>query len=135
MKFMKHACVLLAASCMVTPALAEMVVIVNAKAAASAMSKDEVAQFYLGKSTSMTPIDQPESAPQRAEFYKKVAGKELAQAKALWAKLIFTGKASAPVEAAGSAEVKKMVAADPKAIGYVDKSAVDGSVKVVLTVQ
>lgn len=135
MKFMKHACLLLAASCMVTPALAEMVVIVNAKAAASAMTNDQVAQFYLGKSTSMTPIDQPESAPLRAEFYKKVAGKELAQAKALWAKLIFTGKASAPVEAPGSAEVKKMVAADAKAIGYVDKSVVDGSVKVVLTVQ
>lgn len=135
MKFLMHACVLLTVSCLASPAMAELVVIVNSKAAASAMTKDEVAQFYLGKSTSMTPIDQPESAPIRAEFYKKVTGKELSQAKALWAKLIFTGKASAPGEAAGAAEVKKMVASDPKAIGYIDKSALDGSVKAVLTVQ
>ncbi len=135
MKFLMHACVLFAASSLVTPALAEMVVVVNAKAAVSSMTNDEVAQFYLGKSTSMNPVDQAESSPLRAEFYKKVAGKEPAQAKALWAKLIFTGKASAPPEAPGSAEVKKLVAADPKGIGYIDKSAVDGSVKVVLTVQ
>jgi hypothetical protein len=29
--------------------------------------------------------------------------------------------------------VKKAVAADPKTIGYIDKSAVDGSVKVLVT--
>jgi hypothetical protein len=29
--------------------------------------------------------------------------------------------------------VKKAVAADPKAIGYIDKSAVDDTVKVILT--
>ena len=115
------------------PALAEVVVVVNPKAAESALTKDQVAQFFLGKSTSMTPIDQPDSAPVRAEFYKKVADKDAAQAKALWSKLVFTGKATMPKEVADSAGVKAAVAANPKAIGYIDKSAVDASVKVVLT--
>jgi len=115
------------------PALAEVVVVVNPKAAESALTKDQVAQFFLGKSTSMTPIDQPDSAPVRAEFYKKVADKDAAQAKALWSKLVFTGKATMPKEVADSAAVKAAVAANPKAIGYIDKSAVDASVKVVLT--
>lgn len=97
------------------------------------MTNDQVAQFFLGKSTSMTPIDQPESAAIRNEFYKKVADKEASQAKALWSKLVFTGKASLPKEVAGSADVKKAVAADPKAIGYIEKSAVDATVKVILT--
>jgi ABC-type phosphate transport system substrate-binding protein len=79
----------------------------------------------------MTPVDQPESAQLRAEFYKKVADKDLAQAKALWSKLVFTGKATPPKEAANSAEVKKALAANPKAIGYIEKSAVDATVKVV----
>jgi len=35
--------------------------------------------------------------------------------------------------AADAAAVKKAVAADPKGIGYIEKAAVDGSVKVVLT--
>lgn len=117
------------------PAVAEVVVVVGAKAAPSSMSKDEVAQVFLGKSTAMTPIDQPEGAPIRAEFYKKVTDKDLAQAKALWSKLIFTGKATPPKEVPGSAEVKKAVAANPKAIGYIEKSAVDATVKVVLTAQ
>jgi len=46
---------------------------------------------------------------------------------------VFTGKATAPKEYANSAEVKKAVAADPKAIGYIDKAAVDDTVKVILT--
>jgi len=115
------------------PAMADVVVVVNPKAAESSMTKDQVAQFFLGKSTAMSPVDQPESAPIRAEFYKKVTDKEASQVKALWSKLVFTGKATMPKEAADSAAVKKMVASDPKAIGYIEKSAVDASVKVIYT--
>ncbi len=115
------------------PALAEVVVVVNPKAAEASMTKDQVAQFFLGKSTAMTPIDQPEDAPVRAEFYKKVTDKDTSQAKALWSKLVFTGKATMPKEVANSAAVKAAVAANPKAIGYMEKSAVDATVKVVYT--
>jgi ABC-type phosphate transport system substrate-binding protein len=117
------------------PAMAEVVVVVNPKAAESSMTKDQVAQFFLGKSSAMTPVDQPESAPIRAEFYKKVTDKDASQVKALWSKLVFTGKATMPKEAGDSAAVKKAVAADPKAIGYIEKSAVDASVKVIYTAQ
>jgi len=113
------------------PALAEVVVVVNPKAAEASMTKDQVAQFFLGKSSAMTPVDQPDSAPIRAEFYKKVTDKDASQVKALWSKLVFTGKATMPKEAGDSAAVKKAVAADPKAIGYIDKGAVDASVKVI----
>ena len=115
------------------PALAEVVVVVNPKAADGSMTKDQVAQYFLGKSTSMTPVDQAESAPIRAEFYKKVTDKDASQVKSLWSKLVFTGKATMPKEVADSAAVKKAVAADPKAIGYIDKGAVDASVKVIFT--
>lgn len=115
------------------PALAEVVVVVNAGSPIHAMTNDQVAQFFLGKSAAMTPIDLPESSPLRAEFYKKVTDKEPAQVKALWSKLVFTGKATQPKEVATSADVKKAVAADPKAIAYMEKGAVDSTVKVVLT--
>jgi len=115
------------------PARAELVVVVNPKVPVAAMTKEEVAQYFLGKSSALTPIDQAESAPIRAEFYKKVADKDLPQAKALWSKLVFTGKATMPKEVDGNADVKKTVAANPKAIGYIDRSAVDATVKVVYT--
>jgi ABC-type phosphate transport system substrate-binding protein len=122
-----------AALLLALPAMADVVVVVNPKAAEASMTKDQVAQFFLGKSSAMSPVDQPESAPVRAEFYKKVTDKDASQVKALWSKLVFTGKATMPKEAADSAAVKKMVAGDPKAIGYIDKSAVDASVKVIYT--
>lgn len=124
-----------AASFTAVPALAQVVVVVNPKAAESTMTKEQVAQFFLGKSTAMTPIDQPDGAPIRADFYKKVADKDAAQAKALWSKLVFTGKTTMPKEVADSAAVKAAVAANPKAIGYIDKGAVDATVKVVHTAQ
>jgi ABC-type phosphate transport system substrate-binding protein len=116
-------------------AMAEVVVIVNPKFAAASMTEDEVAQIFLGKSTVLTPVDQAESAPIRAEFYKKVTDKEPSQVKAIWSKLVFTGKGTPPKDVGTAADVKKAVAADPKMIGYVDKASVDGSVKAVLTVK
>jgi len=114
------------------PAFADVVVVVNA-ANSEAVSKDQIVNVFLGKSTALTPIDQADGSAIRGEFYKKVADKDAAQAKALWSKLVFTGKATPPKEVSSSADVKKAIAANPKAIGYIEKSAVDATVKVVLT--
>ncbi|RZA31579.1 MAG: hypothetical protein EOP92_30500, partial [Lysobacteraceae bacterium] len=103
---------LAAAAAVSTSAMAEVVVVVNPKAAESTMSKEQIAQFFLGKSTAMTPIDQADSSPIRAEFYKKVADKDAAQAKALWSKLVFTGKPTMPKEVGDSVAVKAAVAAN-----------------------
>ncbi|MBV8634734.1 MAG: hypothetical protein JO002_09615 [Burkholderiaceae bacterium] len=116
------------------PALAELVVVVNPKNSAASMKSEEVAQFFLGTSTSLKPIDQADGSAIRTEFYKKVADKEPSQVKAIWSKLVFTGKGKPPKELASSADVKKAIEADPNAIGYIEKSAVDSSVKVILTV-
>lgn len=115
------------------PASAEIVVIVNKENPASRMFSEQASQFFLGKSAMFTPVDQAEGSKIRADFYQKVADKDAAQVKAIWSKLVFTGKATPPKEYKSNAEVKKAVAEDPKAIGYIDKSAVDDSVKVILT--
>jgi ABC-type phosphate transport system substrate-binding protein len=115
------------------PASAEIVVIVSKQNPATRMFSEQASQFFLGKSNLFTPVDQADGSAIRNEFYKKVADKDAAQVKALWSKLVFTGKATPPKEFPNSADVKKAVAADPKAIGYIDKSAVDDTVKVILT--
>lgn len=113
---------------------AEIVVIVNPKNPATRMFSEQAGQFFLGKSTLFTPVEHTDGAL-RNEFYKKVLDKDATQVKAIWSKLVFTGKASAPKEYGSSAEVKKAVAADVSAIGYIEKSQVDDTVKVILTVQ
>lgn len=121
-------------------AQAQVAVIVNPKSPTASMTADQVASIFLGKSNTLpsgaaaAAVDQPESAAVREQFYTKVTGKQAAQVKAAWSRLVFSGKATPPKELGSSAEVKKFVASNPDAIGYVEKSAVDGSVKSVLTV-
>ena len=117
------------------PAFAEIAVIVNPKNPATRMFSEQASQFFIGKSSLFTPVEYNEGVAIRTQFYAKVLQKEPAQVKALWSKLVFTGKGTAPKEYATAAEVKKAVAADVNAIGYIDKSAVDDTVKVILTVQ
>lgn len=134
MKKIASALLLSAIAAAAVPAsAAEIVVIVSKQNPATRMFSEQASQFFLGKSNLFTPIDQADGSAIRNEFYRKVADKDAAQVKALWSKLVFTGKATPPKEYPNSAEVKKAVAADPKAIGYIDKSAVDDTVKVILT--
>jgi ABC-type phosphate transport system substrate-binding protein len=67
----------------------------------------------------------------RDRFYAQYTGKSPAQVKAHWSKIIFTGRGQPPVQAANNAEVKKMIAQNPSAIGYIDQSLVDESVRVI----
>jgi len=109
----------------------ELVVIVNS--AAAGVNKEQVSDVYLGRSNGLTPIDQAATSPIYAEFYKKATGRDIAQVRAIWSKIIFTGRGLPPKQMADSTAVKKAVAANPKAVGYIEKSAVDGSVRVALT--
>ena len=101
--------------------------------AALPLTKEQVADLFLGKSQLLTPIDQVDSSAIYADFYKKVAGREVAQVKAIWSRIVFSGKGQPSKQVPDSAAVKKAVGADAKAVGYIEKSAVDGSVKVLLS--
>jgi len=119
---------------------AQVAVVVGAKSGATAMTAAQVADLFLGKSDQMAGqgtallLDHPEGDALRDQFYTKVTGKSAAQVKAAWSRLVFSGKATPPKELANSSEVKKIVASNPNSIGYIEKSAVDSSVKVLLSV-
>lgn len=121
-------------------ASAQVAVIVNPKSAIASLSPEQVSSIFLGKSNTLpsgstaAPVDLPDGSAVHEQFYAKATGKTSAQVKATWARLTFSGKATPPKEVGSSAEVKKFVAANPDAIGYIEKSAVDGTVKAVLTI-
>ena len=137
-KYLARAITALVLSLTANLVLAEVVVVVSAKSAAGTLTAAQAADIFLGKSATFPsggqaiPIDQSEGSAIRDEFYTKVGGKSAAQVKAYWSKIIFSGKGQPPKEVADSAAVKKLVADNPNVIGYIDKAAVDGSVKVVL---
>jgi ABC-type phosphate transport system substrate-binding protein len=118
-------------ACLAASARAEeIVVIVNP--ASAPLSKEQIADIYLARSSAWTPIDQTAGSSIYTEFYKKATGRDVAQVKAIWSKILFTGRGVPPKQLLDSAAVKKAVAANPKAVGYIEKSAVDDSVKVVM---
>jgi hypothetical protein len=112
------------------PARAEVVIIVSAHSSQSPQLT-QVCQAFLGKTKSPTPISFNEKNPLRDEFYAKACKKDPAQVQSIWGKLIFTGTGTPPAEVDSAAAMKKAVAADANAVGYLDKKDVDASVKAV----
>jgi len=116
---------------------ADIVPVVSAKSHVRDLNTDQVADIFLGKTshfpdgTQALPIDQSEESPAREKFYAQFTGKSPAQLRAYWAKIIFTGRGQPPRQVAGSLEAKKLVAQNPNAIGYIDASLVDDTVRVV----
>ncbi len=115
----------------------DFAIIVN-KENTSPVDKETVAKIYTGELKSwkdgapVVAIDLPESNPVRASFSTEVLGKAVGNVKALWAQMIFSGKALPPKQVASDEDVKKLVSANKGAIGYVKQSSVDDSVKVAL---
>jgi len=114
------------------PAHAEISIIVSSHSTL-APPVPQVCQAFLGKIKSPTPINLTEKNPLRDEFFSKACKKDPAQVQAVWGKLIFTGTGTPPAEVDSGAAMKKAVAADPNAVGYIDKKDVDASVKVIAT--
>jgi hypothetical protein len=122
-----------------SPAMAaDVVVVVSAKNSVSTLSRSQVVDLFLGKSSrfpdgrAAVPVDQAEGSEARDAFYLAFADKTPAQVKAHWSKVIFTGRGQPPRAVAGGRLVKKLVAGNVDAVGYIDRSEVDESVKVVL---
>ena len=118
---------------------AQVAVVAGSKSAIGTMTKEQVASLYTGNSFvypsggTAVLLDQSDGTEARKQFYAKITEKSPSQIKATWSRLTFSGKATPPKELASSADVKKEVSSNPSEIGYIEKSAVDSSVKVLFT--
>jgi hypothetical protein len=119
---------------------AELAVIVSARSNISMLSADQVAEIFLFQTNrfpngnEVVPIDQDLGSPLRNEFYSKVTHRTPALVKAHWARLIFTGRGQPPAEVDGNAAMRRTIAENPGMIGYVERTALDPSVRAVLIV-
>lgn len=131
------AILLLAASLVAGAQGPGVVAVVSARSPVTAMTNEQVADIFLGKTTRLpggaaaVPIDLDEESPVRERFYTQFTGKSPAQVKAHWSKIIFTGRGQPPRQAANAAEARQLVADNPNAVGYLEASMVDASVRVV----
>jgi ABC-type phosphate transport system substrate-binding protein len=79
-------------------------------------------------------VDQPESASGK-DFYSKFIEQSINKIRVKWTKLVLSGQASAPLKVDNDDEVKKNVASNQNAIGYISSSEVDDTVKEILRIE
>jgi ABC-type phosphate transport system substrate-binding protein len=117
-------------------AQADIVAVVSANSSVIRLNTRQLADIFLGRvsrfpdGTSAVPVDLVGGSAERDQFYAKVAGKTPAQIKAYWSKIIFTGRGQPPKVVQDGSDMKKYIAAHSDAIGYIDSSMVDDSVRV-----
>jgi ABC-type phosphate transport system substrate-binding protein len=121
------------------PASAGVKIVVNDKnPVADSMTKDQVADLFLKKSTrwengqTVVPLDLSDTNKVRADFSAAVLNKDVTAVKSYWQKMIFSGRATAPIELGTEAEILTFVRKFPAAIGYVsDTATIPEGVKVI----
>lgn len=136
MKFFNTLCLL----CMLSAnSIADVVVIVSVSNSNTytGLEHDEIRRIFLGK-TSHFPDDTraiaysfPRGDKTRAEFARRYLGKTESQLNSYWSSRIFAGKQKPPKTADSPTEMKQKVAANPKAIGYIDSKDLDSTVVVI----
>ena len=114
------------------PAGAQIAVVVHPASRAGTMPPDHIALYFQGKSNALTPLEQDKHSAIRRRFYQQIGNMTLSQIESNWARLEFTGRGAAPQTYPSDAAIKKAMAGDQSAIGYINKVSVDKTVKVIL---
>ena len=115
---------------------AETVLVVSENSPIHQLSRHEVADLYLGNNKNQSglgrivPVDQANDAL-RETFYRAYLGRSLSQVQAHWAKIIFTGRGDPPRTVSGAGELKDLLRDNPNALGYMDRSLVGDSLRIV----
>lgn len=119
---------------------ADLVVVVSAHNPTTSLRADQVAAIFLGQAARFpdgaeaVPLDQPVGSALHQQFYARVTGMTPALLKAHWSKMVFTGRGLPPRDVPDSAAARKAVAENTSLIGYIERAALDASVRPVLVV-
>lgn len=128
---MKNKKLLSAVFCLLVSSIANanIAVIVN-KNNNSQIDANTIKRVYLGKVEKFSngqlvlPLT-PAQEQIKEEFNTTIVGRSSAQVSAHWAKMVFTGKGTPPVEKSDESEVIDAVTQSPTAIGYVSIDALN----------
>ncbi|MFT3850774.1 MAG: hypothetical protein QM739_19520 [Propionivibrio sp.] len=101
------------------------------------MSREEVVFVFMGRwrqlpsGIAAQPVDLPVDSAERIAFYRQLVNKSPSEIKAYWSRLIFSGGARPPVSPDSREEQIQILSLTQGAIGYLERSMVDGRVKIV----
>lgn len=116
-----------------TTTYASIVVIGSLKMHTQSLTKDQVANFYLGKPVSLStnerlqPFGQPLKSGVSREFYRTVLGWNISDVSSYWSSEVFSGQANQPATVNDDEAAITTVEQNPNAIAYVDSSTLQGA--------
>lgn len=117
------------------PALAgEAVLVVHRDNPISSLELTEVRSIFLGKKVfwddgNAIEVLLQESGETHQNFSQNILGKSPRQLSMYWKRVLFSGEGLPPREVTGDEEMLETIAANTKAIGYIDNSVNDNRVK------
>lgn len=110
---------------------AELVVAVRSDSEIGTLSRNEVIDIFLGRFRQLPsgqraePLDLAAQSPEREAFYHSLINKTGAEINAYWARLLFTGRVTAPKVMDSPEKVLEELIRNPRAIGYLERSRMD----------
>jgi len=120
---------------------AQIVIVTANDSKVEQLSRDEAEQLYLGRRTALsnrTPLTLIDLPPgeSRNTFYHLLTGKNPSQIRAYWSRMVFTGRAHPPKEAADADDARRLLLENPGTLGYLPASfATDPSLRVLLRLE
>lgn len=121
---------------LMSSAMAEMVVIVN-PLGPDELTKTQVKKLYLGQVKKFSNgnvvkvYELPKQSRLHKDFHALVTSRTPAQVNAYWSRNVFTGLGKAPETVSSSQLLRRKIARNKNAIGYLDIADVDETVKIV----
>ena len=119
------------------PCQADDIVVIVHKENLNPVDREFVVRVYTGSirgwpdGSPVFALDQPEDSETRQQFATSVLGKSVANLRAIWSQNIFTGRGMPPKVTSPDSEMKRLVATNRNAIGYIRASQLDASVRAI----
>lgn len=121
----------------------DLLVIVNRDNPLDTISKQQLIDLFMGRTpyfpsgSAVVKLDAPSTSAVRKAFYHSLVDMSLSEVNAYWARLMFSGRATPPMQVPSEQDIVKLVTDNSNAIGYVPRSTygdLNNDVKVVFVI-
>ncbi len=108
----------------------DLLIIVNKNNPLDTITKQQVVDLYMGRTPyfpsggAVMKLDAPSTSALRKAFYFTLVNMSLPEINAYWARLMFSGRATPPMQVPQEQDIVKLVSGNVNAIAYVPKASI-----------
>lgn len=120
---------------------ADILVVVSKDSSVDQISKRALVDLYMGRTHSLPDgspvmkVDAPIDSRVRAAFYEALIGMSVSEVNAYWARLMFTGRATPPMNVMTLEDLATLLAKNPNALGYLTEENDSDELKTIFVIE